>query len=491
MRRAAARTKARDRLLRRRYEYRYSTSMSSRSTKAAPIVRVRGTQASGSIRGTTLPFAAIDAVNLSASASQRTGFHDTVTIAHANENGAFEGTIPMRAGDVVRIRARSKRGALGEWTLFRAKGVGGSPRPPQVALFRFGLRDLENGHIHVFNLSPSRSIAAPGSTIAVKNLRTGDRVSIVPNDNGSFKRTKIPGSAGDVLGVEVKAPGGRGQARRVGTLVTPHATRTRSDERVSPWGYHQRVGFVPALQLIDAPLFAREPRHEDVIQSELPNCYLASASAAVAHVRPKFLKRAIVALGEGRYRVRFQMVDRKTGKASPRDVEVTSALYVRPSGELLYGSSEREEPQLWWPILEKAFARLRGSYREIGKGGCSDIVLQTLLGRRGRRFFVEPDRKGEADLVWTEIETALAEHRPVVAGTAPNSLAHRYRNTGVIPDHAYAVLSCRTVRGVRKIAVRNPWGEDARAPCRARRNGVLELAMPEFIRLFYVISTVR
>jgi hypothetical protein len=461
---------------------------SRRRPRKRPTVRIVGRQTNGVIRGEAPPGTEIDAVNLSASASEPTGYHDVILIARADEKGRFVGRLPMRANDVVRVRARRPGGATGEWMQFRARGLAGLPRPVQVALLRIGLRALENGRIRVFNISPSRPIAAPGTTLAVVNSRTGARLRVTTNEKGSFPaHVRIDGAAGDILRVETV-----GQRPRVlGRLVTPNAP-TRGLDHVQPYSFHQKIGFRPALERIRAPLFRHRPRPEDVRQSELPNCHIASASAALAHARPQFLKRLIVRLRDGAYRVRFRLLDRRRRKAMLHDVIVSAELYVRPSGELLYGYSSMGGARrtLWWPLLEKAFARLKGSYRRIGEGGCADVILQTLLGRPSRRFFVDAFRDGESERVWNELRRAAAARLPVVAGTSSYSPT-KYRHTGLVPDHAYTVLSCREVRGIRYVGVRNPWGENAKAPCRARRDGFVELELDEFIRLFCVVSTVR
>ncbi len=453
-----------------------------------PRITVRGTQRGAIIRGVTAARAFIDAVNLSASAAERTGYHDVATIGCADDHGAFTAKLPMRRGDVVRLRARDARGKLGPWQTFTARGIGGAPRPPRVALFRFGLRAKSNDRVLVFNLSPARPLAAPGTELVLENVRTGARSVVRVNEKSTIPRgTSIEGVAGDEIAVRVGK-------HALGSLVTPpHTVALRSArDRVSPWGYHQKLGFVPELRVFHTPLFARAmPRIKDVVQSELPNCYLASAADAVACTRPEALVRSIVRVRRGHYRVRFRAIDARTGRAVARDVEVSSALWVRPSGQLLYGSSGEIAPALWWPLLEKAFARLKGSYRKIGKGGCADLVLQALLGRPARRFFVEGRRVGEADRLWREMTKAQGARRPVVAGTAPPFATNIYRNTGIVPDHAYAVHWCREVRGVRMVGLRNPWGEDASRPCRARKNGLLELSIDDFVRFFYVLFTVR
>ncbi len=457
-------------------------------------LRIVGAQTNGVIQGTTSPHAEIDACNLSASAAEPTGFHDTVTIARADARGRFAGTLPMRQGDVVRVRARGKRGKVGRWLVFRADGLGGISRPLAVAVFRIGLRDLGTGNIRVFNLSTARPIAHPGAELAIVNTRTGDRIDLVLNDRGSFGGAlRIRGRGGDDLRIETMTD----PPKVLGTLVTPTTTSGRvrtNDDRVAPCGHHQRLGSVPDVKPFDAPLFAGQPRAQDVFQSELPNCYVASAAAAMAHARPEVLERSIVQIGEHRFRVRFRTLEPATRRAIAHDVEVNADLYVRPSGGLLYGSTNARaldrDVVLWWPILEKAFARFKGSYKSLGDGGCADLVLQALLGRPARRFFVDGKKDGEADRVWGEIDRAFGLRLPVVAGTSSYS-PRKYRNTGLVPNHAYSVLSCREIRGSRLVGVRNPWGEDASLPCRPRRNGYLELDITEFTRLFCVVGTVR
>lgn len=442
---------------------------------SGPRVSIVGTQAKGVIRGTTAPGVVVEAVNVSVSPGERVRPHESVAIARADERGRFAGKLRIRANDLVRVRARAANGAAGPWTTFRARGLPGAPRPLDVAVFRIGLRDLGDGTIRIFSLAPSRPIAEPGAELMIANPRTGDRVRVVMNDKGTLRRrARITGRAGDVLRVEAAN-------REVGTLLTP--SPTPPVDLVRPGGLHQKLGFVPsARRFDDAPLFARRPHPFDVLQSELQNCYLASAAAAIAHARPEALERAIADLGEGRYRVRF-----KVGRAyRPHDVVVTSDLYVRPSGELLYGSSAGS---LWWPILEKAFAALKGSYKKVGRGGTSHRVFELLLGRPPRHFFLAPGM--DRDLVWGELVSAIDAKLPIVAGTSPPWTAKKFHQTGLVPDHAYAVLGVREIASERRITVRNPWGEDVGPPERVRKNGTLEIPLEQLLHLFQVISTVR
>lgn len=436
-----------------------------------PLVAIDGTQARGVIRGRTTPRVVVEAMNLSLAPAERVRPHEGVIIARADERGRFAGKLPMRADDLLRVRARSANGAAGPWTTFRARGLEGAPRRPNVAVFRIGLRDLEDGFVKIFNLNPKRPLAEPGAELIVVNTRNDARVALVMNASGTIAgRARIAARAGDVLRVETKG-------RAVGTLTTPAPVPARG--LVKPCGWHQRIGFVPDAKPLDAPLFAKRPHPFDVMQSELQNCYLASAAAAIAHVRPEAIERAIAALPGGRFRVRFKIGT----KHEPHDVVVTSELYVRPSGDLLYGTSGPRRTS-WWPVLEKAFAALRGSYRNVGRGGTAHRVFELLLGRRPRHFFVV---RGEAELAWKEIARALADKLPVVVGTSPPWTAKKFHHSGLVADHAYAVLGCRP--GF--VTVRNPWGEDVGPPERPRKNGAFEITIDELGRYFQVVSTVR
>lgn len=436
-----------------------------------PRVEIVGTQAHGVIRGRTTPGVAVEAMNVSLGPAERVRPYEGVVIARADDRGRFSGKLPMRRGDLLRVRARSTNGAAGPWTTFRARGLEGRPRRPNVAVFRIGLRDLEDGSVKVFNLNPKRPLAEPGAELVVVNTRNDERVTLVMNASGTIAgRARIIGRAGDVLRVVTKG-------LEVGTLTTPSPAKKAGLLPTSGW--HRKIGFVPDARPFEAPLFAKRPHPFDVVQSELPNCYLASAAAAIAQVRPDVIERAITRLRDGRFRVRF-----KVGREyEPHDVIVTSELYVRPSGDLLYGTNGTSRTS-WWPVLEKAFAALRGSYRRVGRGGTSHRVFELLLGRPPRHFFIVP---GEAQDAWGRIARAFAANLPVVAGTSPPWARRKFQHSGLVPDHAYAVLGCRPGH----VTVRNPWGEDVGPPERPRRNGAFEITVEELGRYFQVVSTVR
>jgi hypothetical protein len=407
-------------------------------------------------------------MNASLSPAERVRPYEGAVIARADEQGRFAGRLPMRVDDLLRVRARAANGAAGPWTTFRARGLEGRPRRPHVALFRIGLRPFEGGFVKIFNLHPKRPIAEPGAELWVVNTRNDEHVKLVMNTCGTLRgRARIRGRAGDVMRVET-------QGLEVGTLTTPSPAKARGLLATSAW--HRKIGFVPDARPFDAPLFGKRPHPFDVVQSELQNCYLASAAAAIAHVRPGVIERAITRLRDGRFRVRFRLGRQYV----PHDVVVTSDLYVRPSGELLYGTSRTS----WWPVLEKAFAALRGSYRSVGRGGTSHRVFELLLGRPPRHFFLVP---GEAEAAWEKIARALSEKLPVVAGTSPPWTARKFHLSGIAPDHAYAVLGARPGY----VTIRNPGGENVGPPERPRRNGAFEISVEELGHYFQVISTVR
>src|SRR5205823_240135 len=67
----------------------------------------------------------------------------------------------------------------------------------------------------------------------------------------------------------------------------------------------------------------------------------------------------------------------------------------------------------------------------------------------------------------------------------------RYRNTGIYPNHSYAITSARKDRtGARYVELRNPWGECTPREDGRTNAGYFEIQFTQFLRLFTAVSTV-
>ena len=230
-------------------------------------------------------------------------------------------------------------------------------------------------------------------------------------------------------------------------------------------------------------LFVRGVSADDVDQGQLGDCYFASAVSAVAAKRPEVIRRAIRDNRDGTYSVRL------FHKGKPVRVRVDADLYTNKGGkDPRYGRST-DRGELWFPILEKAYAKLHGGYDVIGKGGKSRDVIRALTGEAGS---ITKNKKRSADQLFRQIDGAMRKRRPVTVGTFD---AHAdYASKGISPDHSYAVLGAYGRGAERYVVLRNPWGHgelknvgydtDQAAHGTSGNDGTFRVRLDDFQRLF-------
>ena len=120
-------------------------------------------------------------------------------------------------------------------------------------------------------------------------------------------------------------------------------------------------------------VFRGEPSAEDIQQGALGDCYFLSALAVVA-TRLDIINKIFVSKETnniGAYQVRLC----KDGNW--QIITVDSLFPITKNGTLAYANGAR--CQLWPAILEKAFAKIYGSYAAIESGTCIE-ALQILTG---------------------------------------------------------------------------------------------------------------
>jgi hypothetical protein len=134
-------------------------------------------------------------------------------------------------------------------------------------------------------------------------------------------------------------------------------------------------------------------------------------------------------------------------------IVVDADLYVSRRNTLSYGSSP-DRSELWWPLLEKAFAELNGSsYENIGTGGRSDDAMQRLLGRPASSLWLT---RWRATTAWERLTESLNARMPVTVSLFDaNPVSKRLELTA---NHTYSVLAYKTENGERWVQIRNPAG---------------------------------
>lgn len=465
-------------------------------------LRVSGNQAGGVIKGTVKAGSQIEVINLSTAPNKRLRMDDTFVAGNADATGRFSASLPdMKEGDVIRMRARDADGTTGNWVTVRATGVGAADtRNAEVALFRFGISDAGNGKLNLFNINKGRPISEPGAQVQVVNTRTQEKVTLRIGDDGDFPAgAQLPGRPGDKFSVRVSdGTTNANFATEAGTVEAPGVSNENGGVNLPDPALHKdelNADGTPKFQAkrYTGPLFVNGARPEDVKQGQIGNCYLPAAIASLAHTHAGALQNMIKDNGNGTYTVTFKERDWRTNSYKDKPITVDADLYSRTWGGPLYGASAGNTSttgmELWWPILEKAYAQFKGSYNTIGDGGVASSVFTDVLGRSSNDMSLRWDNN--PDKVWNRIKSSLDAGLPVAAGTYGKEEAARYTNTGVYSNHAYSVLGYEERDGVKYVKLRNPWGESEPVPGDGRNDGVFNLKLDDFLKLYQSLYAVR
>ena len=450
------------------------------------------------ISGTVAPGSTIEAINITTAPGGRLHMDDTMVIAKADNAGKFLGSLPdVKEGDLIRLRARDASGKPGDWVTIRATGISASDtRNAVVAMQRIGLTAGTAGKVNVENINSSRQVSEPGAKLQFTNTRTNEKKVVTLNDQGSFPEGfTLNGQAGDTF--SVSATDGKNNtafSTEAGRVSVPGSAPAGTGDLVKDPALHKdelNADGTPRFskKTFKGPLFNNGPTFDDVKQGQIGDCYFPSAMAALAKSDPDAIQKMIKSNGDGTYTVTFKEQDYATGRFKDVAVKVDGDLYVRSYGGPLYGSSNGDTSpdrmEMWFPLIEKAYATWQGSYDTIGNGGMSSDVFEHVLGKPGRDMTVSTSSSTQ-DRVWSQLKKAVDNKWPVSAGTHGESQEALYTNSGVYADHSYSVLGYEERNGERYVQLRNPWGESEPSGNGAN-DGVFLLKMADFSKLYQTL----
>ncbi|MQL72578.1 hypothetical protein Taro_004937 [Colocasia esculenta] len=202
-------------------------------------------------------------------------------------------------------------------------------------------------------------------------------------------------------------------------------------------------------------LFSGPVDSSDVCQGHLGDCWFLSAVAVLTEasqiseviITPKFNE-------EGVYTVRFCI----QGEWVP--VIVDDWIPCESPGKPAFATS-RKGNELWVSILEKAYAKLHGSYEAL-EGGLVQDALVDLTGGAGEEIDM---RSGQAQIdlasgrLWSQLLRFKQEGFLLGAGSPSGSDVH-VSSSGIVQGHAYSLLQIREVDGHKLVQIRNPWANE-------------------------------
>jgi hypothetical protein len=144
----------------------------------------------------------------------------------------------------------------------------------------------------------------------------------------------------------------------------------------------------------------------------------------------------------------------------PMDQKTEQPFFASYKGDLAgdraahNGNAGYLAPNFWPVILEKAFAKIYGSYKAIESGFGTEVIY-AITGAPAFDIDRPSNAYGEKDVKWQQLKSSLDNKYPVWASNDGGKY-------GLSDGHAYAVLGIHdeTARTRRMLHVYNPWGEN-------------------------------
>uniref|UniRef100_A0A803QA81 Protein DEFECTIVE KERNEL 1 n=1 Tax=Cannabis sativa TaxID=3483 RepID=A0A803QA81_CANSA len=202
-------------------------------------------------------------------------------------------------------------------------------------------------------------------------------------------------------------------------------------------------------------LFNGVANPSDVCQGRLGDCWFLSAVAVLTEVSR--ISEVIITPeynDEGIYTVRFCI----QGEWVP--VVIDDWIPCESPGKPAFATS-RKGNELWVSLLEKAYAKLHGSYEAL-EGGLVQDALVDLTGGAGEEIDMRSPQ-AQIDLasgrLWSQLLRFKQEGFLLGAGSPTGSDVH-ISSSGIVQGHAYSLLQVKEVDGHKLIQIRNPWANE-------------------------------
>jgi calpain-15 len=223
----------------------------------------------------------------------------------------------------------------------------------------------------------------------------------------------------------------------------------------------ERISKISADKKVEADVFVGGIDPDDIRQGEIGDCYLLGALGVLA-TQPKLVRNLITPQRlspNGIYQIKLFI----SGKWET--IIIDDFLPVDKRGKVIFARSESIQEN-WVSLIEKAYAKYKGSYKSMENGSMREAMEQ-LTGGYGDIIDLVNDsrypqnktkRRNEIfkDLLKWKNNFALmatsTEFDLDFSGTpTPNKL-------GIVPCHAYSILNVQEAEGNQLIKLRNPWG---------------------------------
>ncbi|XP_054482567.1 calpain-9-like [Anoplopoma fimbria] len=146
-------------------------------------------------------------------------------------------------------------------------------------------------------------------------------------------------------------------------------------------------------------------------------------------------------------------------------VDVVIDDYLPTLNNQLLSVSTKSGNEFWAPLLEKAYAKLCGSYADLSAGLPSEACKDFSGGLHKSYQLHEVHNVGHDDELWNALGISTRCDSMICCGTAQKGgeLVNTVEDTGIVDAHAYSVTAVTEVNyygsKVKLVRLMNPWGK--------------------------------
>ncbi|XP_075042991.1 calpain-2 catalytic subunit-like isoform X2 [Mixophyes fleayi] len=239
----------------------------------------------------------------------------------------------------------------------------------------------------------------------------------------------------------------------------PAEPKSLGYNQLGPWSPEARgIQWKRPQEICQSPQFICEDmKWTDICQGQLGNCWFLAAAASLT-LYPLLMKRVVPPQGsfDKEYAGIFHFQFWQYGLWV--DVVVDDRLPTK-DGELVFVTSAQKN-EFWPALLEKAYAKLNGSYEALNGGWVNEAFVDFTGG-----VDESVDLKTPPPNLYKVIQAAV-EKRSLM-GASINVLSQQeseMRTTeGLVKGHAYSIIGVAEVeyngRRIPLLRLRNPWGK--------------------------------
>ncbi len=194
--------------------------------------------------------------------------------------------------------------------------------------------------------------------------------------------------------------------------------------------------------------------NDDIIQGTLGDCYFLSAIGALCKF-PKLVEKLFY-IKEKCVEHCYGCYFRIGGVWKLILIDDYFPCYGRYG--LNFAFSYTNGNEIWVVLIEKAWAKLNGSYIKV-IGGEPHEVFDHITNAYSEKFLIG---KIDNEALWRHLKDSEEKGFIMTAGTSTDTYNLDIEEKGLVPGHAYTILKVKEIdyRGypVRLLKLRNPWG---------------------------------